>query len=98
MWKIDGKEVNVPVSSDKKKVIDFECEIKQQTILNKINIVEAMISDLINDVINVSQKIKCESCHKLFANLESLKRHIRKFHEPVIKEKKVYTCAVCQKA
>ena len=59
MWKIDGKEVNVPVSSDKKKVIDFECEIKQQTILNKINIVEAMISDLINDVINVSQKIKC---------------------------------------
>ena len=57
-----------------------------------------MISDLINDVINVSQKTKCESCHKMFANLESLKRHIRNFNEPVIKEKKVYTCAVCQKA
>ena len=32
MWKIDGKEVNVPVSSDKKKVIDFECEIKPSSI------------------------------------------------------------------
>ena len=57
MWKIDGKEVNVPVSSDKKKVIDFECEIKQQTILNKINIVEAMISDLINDVIKAGYNL-----------------------------------------
>ena len=57
-----------------------------------------MISDIINYVINVFQKTKCESCHKMFANLESLKRHIRNFNEPVIKEKKVYTCAVCQKA
>ena len=54
MWKIDGKEVNVPISSEKKNVIDFECKIKQQTVLNKNNIVKAMISDLINDVINAS--------------------------------------------
>ena len=79
MWKIDGKEVNVPISSEKKNVIDFECKIKQQNVLNKNNIVKAMINDIINDVTNVSQKTKCdcESCHKMFANLESLKRHIR---------------------
>ena len=36
MWKIDGKEVNLPVSSVKKGDVDFELKINQQIILNKM--------------------------------------------------------------
>ena len=62
----------------KKGAVDFELE----------NIVKEILSDIIKAVINVSHKIKCESCNTKLANLETLKRHMRKFHEPMKKEKK----------
>ena len=55
-----------------------------------------ILSDIIKAVINVSHKIKCESCNAKLANLESSKRHMRKFHEPMKKEKEVYTCDICR--
>ena len=35
MWKVDGKDVNLPVSSVKKNAIDFEKQMNQKIILNK---------------------------------------------------------------
>ena len=97
MWKFDGKEVNLPVTSVKKGDVDLELKINQQIILNKNDIVKEIVSDIIKAVMNVADKIKCESCNAKLANLESLKRHMRKFHEPIKKEKKVYSCDICQK-
>ena len=55
------------------------------------------MNDLIKAAINVSHKMKCEYRNSKFANLDSLKRNIRKFHEPMIKEEKLYTCDICHK-
>ena len=81
-------EVNLPVSSVKKDIIDFELKIEQPTILNKNLIVNAIINDLINTVINIAQIINCESCNAKLSNLESLKKHMRKYHEPLKMRKK----------
>ena len=97
MWKFDGKEVNLPVTSVKKGDVDLELKINQQIILNKNDIVKEIVSDIIKSVMNVADKIKCESCNAKLANLESLKRHMKKFHEPIKKEKKVYSCDICRK-
>ena len=97
MWKIDGKDVNLPVSSVKKDVINFETQMNQQIIFNKNEIGKEIVNDLIKAAINVSHKMKCEYCYSKFANLDSLKRHMRKFHEPMIKEEKLYTCDICHK-
>ena len=97
MWKVDGKDLNIPVSSVKKNAIDFEIEVNQQIILNKNEIGKEIVNDLIKAAINVSHKMKCEYCYSKFANLDSLKRHMRKFHEPMIKEEKLYTCDICHK-
>ena len=97
MWKVDGKDVNLPVSSVKKNAIDFEIQMNQQIILNKNEIGKEIVNDLIKAAINVSHKMKCEYCNSKFANLDSLKRHMRKFHKPMIKEEKLYTCDICHK-
>ena len=71
--------------------------MNQQIILNKNEIGKEIVNDLIKAAINVSHKMKCEYCNSKFANLDSLKRHMRKFHEPMIKEEKLYTCDICNK-
>ena len=71
MWKVDGKDVNLPVSSVKKNAIDFEIQMNQQIILNKNEIGEEIVNDLIKAEINGSHKLMikeeklctCDICH-----------------------------------
>ena len=97
MWKVDGKDVNLPVSSVKKNAIDFEIQMNQQIILNKNEIGKEIVNDLIKAALNFPHKLKYETCYSKFTNLDSLKRHMRKFHEPMIKEEKLFTCDICNK-
>ena len=79
MWKCDGKEVNLPVTSVKKGDVDLELKINQQIILNKNDIVKEIVSDIIK-LINIF------SCLKL---LKICKRLIPPLWKPSILFKKV---------
>ena len=97
MWKVDGKDLNIPVSSVKKNAIDFERQMNQQIILNKNEIGKEIVNDLIKAAINFSHKLKCETCNSKFTNLDSLNRPMRKFHEPMIEYMlpKMQLCYLC---
>ena len=61
-----------------------------------------MVTELINDIVsnafNLSHKIKCEVCESMFSNIDSLKRHKRKFHEGNEKVKRSNNCNICLKS
>ena len=98
LWKIDGEEVFVPYDSSKKDMVDLECEIEQLPVLNRKEHVKEILNKIISNIIDLSQKIKCELCQSKFSSVDSLKRHIREFHEANDKAKEDHICTICQKS
>ena len=65
-------KLKLPQIPAKKKKLDVECDIKQQSIVGSNSIVKEIANDLINQVLNEVGKIKCEVCHSMFSNSNSL--------------------------
>ena len=70
LWKLDGEQIQTPSNPNKEEILDLELEIKQHNIFAKNSIVKELVFDLIDQVINVSEKVKCEECHSRFINFE----------------------------
>ena len=95
---MDGEDIQGPSNPIKEKIVDFECNIKQQSILSNKLMVQGIVTDITNLALNELGKIKCAICHSKFSNFDSHSRHERKFHNPSIEViKKEYQCDICLK-
>ena len=98
LWKMDGEDIQGPSNPIKEKIVDFECNIKQQSIISNKLMVQEIVADITNLAWNDLGKIKCAVCHSKFSNSDSLTRHQRKFHNPPTEViKKEYQCDICHK-
>ena len=79
-------------------MVDLEYEIEQLPVLNRKEHVKEILNKIISNIIDLSQKIKCELCQSKFSSVDSLKRHIRKFHEANEKVKRNNNCNICLKS
>ena len=86
LWKLDGEQIQTPSNPNKEEILDLELEVKQHNIIAKNSIVKELVFDLIDQVLNESEKVKCEECHSRFINYDSLNRHIQKFHDPPVEK------------
>ena len=72
LWKMDGEGVQGPSNPSKEEIIDFKCNIKQQSIVSNKLMVQGIATDIINLALNELGRIKCDVCHEVFLNVETI--------------------------
>ena len=70
---MDGEDIQGPSNPIKEKNLDFECNIKQQSIISNKLMVQEIVADITNLAWNDLGKIKCAVCHSKFSNSYSSK-------------------------
>ena len=88
LWMLDGQQINVTPSNKNLTSTNFEDDIEQHIIMDKIKMIKDIVEDFFGNVCSIIAKFKCLKCNKRFDKQITLKNHDKSEHQV---QKKFYT-------